>query len=67
MISQTRNKRARGAADEPRVVCVWCGAVIRSAAVKSARRMCQGCFARMMQEHNRAHQPQAGCRGASER
>jgi hypothetical protein len=39
----------------PQVVCVWCGGVIRSAATKAAKRMCQPCFERMMREHSRAH------------
>jgi hypothetical protein len=49
------------------VVCVWCGGVIRSAAPKAARRMCQPCFARMMREHSRAHRTRADSRVASDR
>jgi hypothetical protein len=46
---------------------VWCGGVIRSAAAKAAKRMCQTCFARMMREHSRAHQTQASLPHASDR
>jgi hypothetical protein len=51
----------------PQVVCVWCGGVIRAAAVKAAKRMCQPCFARMMREHSRAHRQGDGQRHASDR
>ncbi|HEX8721318.1 MAG TPA: hypothetical protein VF736_11850 [Pyrinomonadaceae bacterium] len=67
MISYTGNAGGQRREDAPSVVCVWCGGVIRSAAAKSAKRMCQPCFARMMREHSRAHQPQAGLPNASER
>jgi len=50
-----------------KVVCAWCGGVIRSAAPKAAKRMCQPCFARMMREHGRAHLQGAGRSYASER
>jgi len=49
------------------VVCVWCGGVIRAAAEKAAKRMCQPCFARMMREYNRAHRQGDGRRQASDR
>ena len=51
----------------PKVVCAWCDGVIRSAAAKAAKRMCQTCFARMMREHSRAHRRDAGRGYASER
>ena len=51
----------------PQVVCVWCGGVIRAAAAKAAKRMCQPCFARMMREYNRAHHQGDGRRPASDR
>ena len=38
---------------EPQAVCAWCGRVIRSAATKAAKRMCQTCFEGMMREHSR--------------
>lgn len=49
------------------VVCVWCGGVIRSAATKAAKRMCQTCFERMMSEHSRAHSSRSPLSRASER
>jgi hypothetical protein len=57
----------RGAAAGPQVVCVWCGGVIRVAAPKAAKRMCQPCFERMMCEHSRAHRQDDGRRYASDR
>ena len=44
----------------PKVTCAWCGAVVRSAGARPSLRTCQTCFARMMSEHIRAHQRQAG-------
>jgi hypothetical protein len=67
MISYTSNTKAGRAGAASEVVCVWCGGVIRSGAAKSAKRMCQPCFARMMREHSRAHQSQAAGRDASDR
>jgi hypothetical protein len=51
----------------PQVVCAWCGRVIRSAATKAAKRMCQPCFELMMREHSRAHSPRSPLSRASER
>jgi len=67
MISSEGGGESRKRGRESNVVCVWCGGVIRGAAEKAAKRMCQPCFARMMQEHSRAHQPQAAGRDVSER
>jgi hypothetical protein len=67
MTSYTGDAEAQGGGKGSDVVCVWCGGVIRRAAAKAARRMCQPCFARMMREHSRAHQPRAASRDASER
>ena len=50
-----------------KVECAWCGGVIRSEAAKAAKRMCQPCFARMMREAVRAHQPRESLRHASDR
>jgi hypothetical protein len=50
-----------------KVVCVWCGGVIRLAAVKPSQGMCQTCFAHMMREHCREHRLRPGRGGASER
>ena len=49
-----------------KVVCAWCGGVIRPAA-KPSKGMCQTCFANMMREHSRAHRLRAGRGEASER
>jgi hypothetical protein len=51
----------------PQVVCVWCGRVIRSAATKAAKRMCQPCFESMMREHSRTHSSRRTQGHASER
>ena len=67
MVKETGDIETRKGGSESQVVCVWCGGVIRSAASKAAKRMCQPCFARMMREHSRAHSQDAGRRYASER
>ena len=67
MTSYAGDAEARRGGQGAEVVCAWCAGVIRRAAAKAARRMCQPCFARMMREHSRAHQPRAGSRDASER
>lgn len=67
MISYTNNSGEQRRDDTPKVVCVWCGGVIRAATGKAAKRMCQPCFAHMMREHSRAHQPQGSLPHASER
>ena len=36
-----------------KVVCAWCGVVIRRDARKEAERMCAGCFRRMMDGYTR--------------
>lgn len=50
-----------------KVVCSWCGGVIRREAAKPSKGMCQTCFARMMHEHSRAHRLRDGLRDASDR
>ncbi|HEX8150509.1 MAG TPA: hypothetical protein VF591_25220 [Pyrinomonadaceae bacterium] len=67
MISYTDNIGGRRGEEAPQVVCAWCGGVIRSAASKATKRMCQSCFARMMREYSRAHQPPSALPHASER
>jgi hypothetical protein len=67
MNSYTGDEGAQKVGGGANVVCVWCGGVIRSAAEKAAKRMCQPCFTRMMREYSRAHQPRASLRHASER
>jgi hypothetical protein len=67
MASYTGDMEAQREAGRPKVVCAWCGGVIRSAASKAAQRMCQPCFARMMREHSRAHRQGAARSYASDR
>lgn len=63
-MKEVESKRGGGSL---KVVCVWCGGVIRPDAAKPSKGMCQTCFARMMHEHSRAHRLRAGLRDASER
>jgi hypothetical protein len=67
MASYTDDTESQKVGGRPKVVCVWCGGVIRSDAAKAAKRMCQPCFARMMREHSRAHMRDAVRRYASDR
>jgi hypothetical protein len=67
MASYTGDTETRTGDAGPQVVCVWCGGVIRAAAAKPAKHMCQSCFARMMREHGRAHRQGDGRRYASDR
>jgi hypothetical protein len=67
MISQAGDTEGRPAGDGLKVVCAWRGGVIRGGASKASKRMCQPCFARMMREHSRAHQPRASLPHASDR
>lgn len=57
-----RGQRERAAF---KVVCVWCGGLIRHSPVKESRGMCLACYARMLNEHFRQHQ--AGPGASSER
>ena len=36
-----------------KVVCAWCGGVIRHDHVKESRGMCLECYARMLNDYNR--------------
>ncbi|HEV3469126.1 MAG TPA: hypothetical protein VG148_07380 [Pyrinomonadaceae bacterium] len=36
-----------------RVVCTWCGGLIRHSHVKDSRGMCLECYARLLNEHFR--------------
>lgn len=67
MSSYTGDGGAQRGGKGSEVVCAWCGGVIRTAAAKAAQRMCQQCFARMMREHSRAHQPRTNSHDASDR
>jgi hypothetical protein len=67
MTFYTGNVGGQRREDEPKVVCVWCGGVIRDGASKARKRMCQPCFERMMRDYSRAHQPQGSLPNASER
>lgn len=62
-----REEEATQGVESLKVVCVWCGGVIRAAASKPSQGMCQTCFARMMREHTRAQTVRAGWRDASDR
>lgn len=50
-----------------RVVCTWCGDVIRRDNPKESRGMCAKCYARMMAEYTRPLQQSRNTPGASER
>ena len=39
-----------------KVVCVWCGGVIRHSSVKDSRGMCLECYARLLNDHFRPQQ-----------
>ena len=62
-----REEEATQGVESSKVVCAWCGGVIRAAAKKPSQGMCQACFSRMMREHSRAHRLRSGWRDASER
>lgn len=61
------SKRRDGEVAAFPVVCTWCGGVIRHSDAKASHRMCLKCFARMMSEHNRTHQPADKPHRASDR
>lgn len=67
MPDERGREEAGGGAAAAEVVCAWCGGLIRRAASRPARRMCQPCFAHMMLKHNRAHRQGAGRSYASDR
>ena len=50
-----------------RVVCTWCGDVIRNNNPKESRGMCARCYARMLSEYTRALQQTRTTPEASER
>jgi hypothetical protein len=50
-----------------RVVCAWCGDVIRSDNRKESRGMCAECYARMLSEYTRPLQPTRNAPEASQR
>ncbi|HWS89519.1 MAG TPA: hypothetical protein VN282_21285 [Pyrinomonadaceae bacterium] len=66
MMSYTANAGGQRREDGPKVVCVWCGEVIRGAS-KARKRMCQPCFERMMREYSLAHRHEGALPHASER
>jgi hypothetical protein len=49
-----------------KVVCTWCGGVIRHSSVKDSRGMCLTCYAHLLNEHFRARRTATPSR-ASER
>ena len=52
---------------EFRVVCTWCGVVIRRAKTKDSQGMCLKCYARMLGEHGHSHERDDGSHWASDR
>ena len=50
-----------------KVVCVWCGDVIRFNQSKDSKGMCLKCHARMMHEYNLTHMQGGTALRASER
>jgi hypothetical protein len=50
-----------------RVVCTWCGDVIRRDNPKESRGMCAKCYTRMLSEYTRPLQQSRTPPGASER
>ena len=52
---------------EFKVVCTWCGVVIRRAETKDSQGMCLKCYARMLGEHVHSHERDAAPRRASDR
>lgn len=67
MISYAGDVGGQRREEGQKVVCAWCGGVIRGGASKATQRMCQPCFERMMREYSRAHQPHSTLPHASER
>ena len=49
-----------------KVVCTWCGGLIRHSNVKDSRGMCLKCYARLLDEHLRPRRAASQAR-ASER
>jgi hypothetical protein len=50
-----------------KVVCVWCGDVIRFNHSKNSQGMCMKCHARMLRDYNLAHMQRDASLRASER
>jgi hypothetical protein len=50
-----------------KVVCTWCGIIIRRNSAKDSRGMCLKCYARMLSEHGRSHEHRPLLRWASDR
>lgn len=50
-----------------KVVCTWCGVIIRRTSAKDSRGMCLKCYARMLSEHVQAYEKSTGPRWASDR
>jgi hypothetical protein len=50
-----------------KVICSWCGAVIRRTQAKDSHGMCLKCYARMLGEHGHSHQRGELPRWASDR
>ena len=39
-----------------KVVCTWCGVIIRHTKAKDSQGMCLKCYARILGEHGRSHE-----------
>ena len=50
-----------------RVICAWCGVIIRHNSRKESAGMCSSCYARMFSEHMRPHQESGKGLKASDR
>jgi hypothetical protein len=53
--------------DEFKVVCTWCGVIIRRAKSKDSQGMCLKCYARMLGEHGHSHERDDRPRWSSDR
>lgn len=49
------NREAERNGEQFKVVCTWCGVVIRRAQAKDSHGMCLRCYARMLDERGHAH------------
>jgi hypothetical protein len=60
-----RGENSQGRSDF-KVVCTWCGGLIRLSNIKDSRGMCLQCYARLLNEHLRPQGASSSAR-ASER
>ncbi|HEY0379969.1 MAG TPA: hypothetical protein VGC87_23845 [Pyrinomonadaceae bacterium] len=50
-----------------KVVCTWCGVIIRRAKSKDSQGMCLKCYARMLGDHGHSHERDNQPRWSSDR